>query len=51
LLRFPQFHRAHHNNKLYSSQKLVTALVVMITFVEKAEKATGLLRWLGSREF
>jgi hypothetical protein len=48
LLRFPQFHRAHHNNKLYSSQKLVTALVVMITFVEKA---TGLLRWLGVREF
>jgi hypothetical protein len=49
LLSFPQIHRAHHNNKLYSSQELVTALVVMNCGCGK--KAIGLLRWTGVREF
>jgi hypothetical protein len=44
LWRFPQIHRAHHNNKLYSCQKLVTALVVTMMIVEKRLSASNVGR-------
>jgi hypothetical protein len=34
LLSFPQFHRTHHNNKLYSFQKSVKGPVVVIVVVK-----------------
>jgi hypothetical protein len=35
LWSFPQIHRAHHNNKLYSFRKLVKVLVAVIIVVKK----------------
>jgi hypothetical protein len=41
LLGFPQFHRTHHNNKLYSFQKSVNTFLVVIVGGEK--RATAVL--------
>jgi hypothetical protein len=39
LLSFPQFHSTHHNNKLYNSQKLLTALTEVMMVVGKSNRS------------